>query len=116
MSNEEHYFENLIHHGSDEVADNCNRDNIKPEVREVIETCYYYVLYNLFRTRENLDEFLEEDEHETTEEKYKPESCDECTYHQVDGLFDYCDLDRGMLLMDNNTDYEKQRDPNCPLN
>lgn len=25
MSNEEHYFENLIYHGSDEVADNCNK-------------------------------------------------------------------------------------------
>ena len=49
-------------------------------------------------------------------EKYKPVSCDECMYHQVDGLFDYCDLDYGMLLMDDNTDYEKQRDPKCPLN
>lgn len=60
MSNEEHYFENLIHHGSDEVASNCNRDNIKPEVREAIETCYYYVLFNIFRTKENLAEYLEE--------------------------------------------------------
>lgn len=50
------------------------------------------------------------------EEKYKPESCDKCKYHQVDGLFDYCSLDYGMLLMDDNTDYEKQRDPKCPLN
>ena len=58
MSNEEHYFENLIHHGSDEVAGNCNRDNIKPEVREAIKTCYYYVVFNIFNSRENLDKFL----------------------------------------------------------
>ena len=60
MSNEEHYFENLIHHGSDEIADNYNRDHIKSEVREAIETCYYYVLFNMFHTKENLDEFLED--------------------------------------------------------
>lgn len=60
MSNEEHYFENLIHHGSDEIADNCNKDHIKPEVRQAIETCYYYVLFNLFNSRENLDEFLKD--------------------------------------------------------
>ena len=60
MSNEEHYFENLIHNGSDEIAGNYNRDHIKPEVRQAIETCYYYVVYNLFNTRENLDEFIED--------------------------------------------------------
>ena len=62
MSNEEHYFENLIYHGSDEVAGNCNKDNLKLEVRQAIETCYYYVVYNIFRTKENLAEFLEENE------------------------------------------------------
>lgn len=50
-----------------------------------------------------------------TEEKCKPESCNECLYHIVDGLFDYCGLKYGMLLADDNTDYEKQRDPKCPL-
>ena len=50
------------------------------------------------------------------EEKCKPESCNECMYHCVDGLFDYCGLEYGMLLIDYNTDYEKQRDPKCPLN
>jgi len=50
------------------------------------------------------------------EEEYKPESCDKCVYHVEDGLFDYCGLDYGMLLMDDSTDYEKQRDPKCPLN
>lgn len=49
-------------------------------------------------------------------EKYIPESCTECMYHQVNGLFDYCGLDPGMLLMDDNTNYEKQRDPKCPIN
>lgn len=60
MSNEEHYFENLIYHGSDEVADNCNKNNIKPEVRDAIEICYYYVLYNIFHTKENLAEYLKD--------------------------------------------------------
>ena len=62
MSNEEHYFENLIHCGSDEVAGNSNKDNIKPEIRETIEMCYYYVLFNIFRTKENLAVYLEESE------------------------------------------------------
>lgn len=60
MSNEEHYFENLIRHGSDEIADNYNRNHIKPEVRQAIETYYYYVLFNIFHTKENLAEYLEE--------------------------------------------------------
>ena len=50
------------------------------------------------------------------EEKYKPESCVECMYYLVNCLFDYCGFDHGMLLADDNTDYEKQRDPKCPLN
>ena len=62
MSKEEHYFENLIHHGSDEVARNYNKDNIKPEVRQAIETCYYYVVFDIFGTEENLAEYLEENE------------------------------------------------------
>ena len=45
----------------------------------------------------------------------KPKSCNDCMYHLVNGLFDYCGLEQGMLLMDDNTDYEKQRDPKCPL-
>lgn len=53
---------------------------------------------------------------ELDEEEYKPESCDECRYHMIDGPFDNCGLEPGMLLMDDNTDYEKQRDPKCPLN
>lgn len=60
MSNKEHYFENLIYHGSDEIADNYNKNHIKPEVRQAIETCYYYVVFNIFRTKENLAEYLEE--------------------------------------------------------
>lgn len=53
---------------------------------------------------------------ELDEEEYKPESCDECRYHMIDGPFDYCGLEYGMLLIDNNTDYKKQRDQKCPLN
>lgn len=60
MSREEHYFENLIRTGSDEIADNFNKKYIKPEVRQAIEMCYDYVVFNIFHNRENLDEFLEE--------------------------------------------------------
>jgi len=60
MSREEHYFENLIHTGSDECADNANRDIISDENRETIVMCYDYVIRNVFRNRENLDAFLKE--------------------------------------------------------
>ena len=60
MSREEHYFENLLYHGSDECAGNANKDTISDEARENIEMCYDYLLFNIFRNRENLDEFLKE--------------------------------------------------------
>ena len=60
MSREEHYFENLIHTGSDECAGNANRDTISDEIRETIEMCYWYVCNRLFINRDDLDEFLED--------------------------------------------------------
>ena len=60
MSREEHYFENLIHCGSDECARNCNRDTISKEAKDIIEMCYTYICYELFAGREDLDEYLKE--------------------------------------------------------
>jgi hypothetical protein len=62
MSREEHYFENLIKDGNDDGACNQNRDTISPEVREVIEMCYEYVVRNIFKSRKNLDNFFEDSE------------------------------------------------------
>lgn len=60
MSREEHYFENLIHTGSDECTGNANRDSIPVEIRETIEMCYYYVVWNVFHGKEELEEYLGE--------------------------------------------------------
>lgn len=57
MSCVEHYFENLIHDGQD-IKGEYNKNNLSDEVKEAVETCYYYVLYDLFGDRESLDEFL----------------------------------------------------------
>ena len=62
MSREEHYFENLIYNGSDECTGNANKDTISDEVRETIEMCYNYIVFNIFHNRENLDEFLGSEE------------------------------------------------------
>ena len=64
MSLEEHYFENLIYTGSDKCAGNANKDAIPDEVRETIEMCYDYIVFNIFHNRENLDEFLGKEEEE----------------------------------------------------
>jgi len=40
-----------------------------------------------------------------------PESCMDCGFHKVDGLFDSCVI-TGCLFMD---DEDKQRNKNCPL-
>lgn len=62
MSREEHYFENLIHTGSDECAGNANRNTISDEAREIIEMCYGYIIRNVFHGREELDMYLKGDE------------------------------------------------------
>ena len=62
MSREEHYFENLIHTGSDECADNANRDTISDETRETIEMCYDYIIRNVFHNRKELEIYLKESE------------------------------------------------------
>ena len=54
MSNEEHYFENLLFHGQDMEGD-LNKNTLSKEVQEAIETCAYYVLYSLFNGREDFD-------------------------------------------------------------
>lgn len=58
MSRAEHYFENLIHTGSDECTGNANRDSIPDEIRETIEMCYDYVVMNIFGGKEELEEYL----------------------------------------------------------
>jgi len=57
MSNAEHYFENLIYDGED-INGDLNKNCLSVKEQEAIETCYYYVLYSMFGTRENLNEFL----------------------------------------------------------
>lgn len=47
MSNTEHYFENLIFHGSDEVANNANKNALSEDARIAVEECYYYLIYSL---------------------------------------------------------------------
>ena len=42
MSNEEHYFENLLYRDSD-VFGECNKNALSKEVQEAIETCATYV-------------------------------------------------------------------------
>jgi len=41
-------------------AGNANKDTIPDEIRETIEMCYDYIVFNIFHNRKNLDEFLEE--------------------------------------------------------
>lgn len=60
MSREEHYFENLIHTGSDTCADNANKDTISEENRETIEMCYNYIIINVFHGRKGLEMYLKE--------------------------------------------------------
>ena len=57
MSNEEHYFENLLYRDSD-VFGECNKNALSKEVQEAIETCATYVKYTLFGCYENAKEYL----------------------------------------------------------
>ena len=56
MSNEEHLFENLIYHDKD-IPGEPNTKGLSQEVLDTVKTCYYYVVYNLFGSRERLDDF-----------------------------------------------------------
>ena len=52
MSNEEHYFENLLYHGHD-IKGNPNKNGLSKEVQKAIETCALYVLYDLYHGYEH---------------------------------------------------------------
>lgn len=68
MSNEEHYFENLLYHGHD-VKRNPNKNGLSKEVQEAIEMCAQYVLYSLYCGHEH---FLDEHEYDKQRrEEYK---------------------------------------------
>lgn len=56
MSNAEHYFENLILHGSDEVANDANKNALSEDTRIAVEDCYYYLIYNLFTGKKDMCE------------------------------------------------------------
>lgn len=56
MSNEEHYFENLIHYGSDKVANDANKNALSEDVRIAVELCYYYLIYTLFTGKKDMCE------------------------------------------------------------
>ena len=60
MSCAEHYFENLIHNGNDNCANNMNKDALSDEVRETIEMCYWYICNKLFYGRDDLDDYLKD--------------------------------------------------------
>jgi len=59
MSNEEHYFENLLFHGED-CKSNCNKNSLTPEAQRAIKICADYVIYTIFGNRENFLKFLED--------------------------------------------------------
>ena len=61
MTNQEHYFENLLFHGKD-CNDNCNKNSLSPEVQRAIEICADYVIYTTFGSRENFLEYVRNDE------------------------------------------------------
>lgn len=61
MSNEEHYFENLLFHGKD-CNSNCNKNSLTPEAQRAIEICANYVIYTTFGNRENFLRFIESED------------------------------------------------------
>ena len=58
MSNEEHYFENLIFLGKD-CNGEPNKSALSKEVQEAIEICYYYLKTNAFHITDKLCKDLE---------------------------------------------------------
>lgn len=56
MSNQEHYFENLLFNGKD-IKGEPNKNALSKEVQEAIEICADYVLYSLFCGREDFEDF-----------------------------------------------------------
>jgi hypothetical protein len=54
MSNIEHYFENLLFHGEDNV----NKYYLSEEERKAVEICVNYVIYSLFDNREMFRSFI----------------------------------------------------------
>lgn len=59
MSNEEHYFENLLSSGSD-IKGDWNKNAISEERQKAIEICTDYVLYKIFFNREDYLKFCKE--------------------------------------------------------
>ena len=59
MSNEEHYFENLLYDGRD-INYNPNKNAISKDNQRIIEMCADYVLYTIFFNREDFLEFIKE--------------------------------------------------------
>lgn len=69
MSNEEHYFENLLYRGEDSGQNqDDNRKWLSKEVQEAIETCYYYVCYSIFNGERDLSDFINWHTYEDVEE------------------------------------------------
>ena len=52
MSNLEHYFENLLHHGAD-IKGEPNKNALSKEQQEAVEECATYVIYTIFCGRED---------------------------------------------------------------
>ena len=52
MTNEEHYFENLLFHGKD-VLGEYNKRELSEDVRIAIEICANYVIYSVFSNRDD---------------------------------------------------------------
>jgi hypothetical protein len=46
----EHYFENLLYDGKD----NLNKEQLSPEVQEAVKECATYVLTDIFNSRQEL--------------------------------------------------------------
>lgn len=55
MSNLEHYFENLLHYG----VDNIHEDVLSEEQKETVKVCVNYVLYNIFYGKKDFLDYIQ---------------------------------------------------------
>ncbi len=54
MSNVEHYFENMLFEGHDEV----NKKTMTPKEIDAVDTCVDYILHTIFSGRDDFKSFV----------------------------------------------------------
>lgn len=57
MDNAKCYFENLLFFG-DDIMGGIYKKHLSKEVRETVEMCAQYVIYNLFHGREDINDYF----------------------------------------------------------